>query len=676
MEKQSILMVFIKVILLVIVLTFSSGFFSCRFSPIETEQRGTGVLQLILEEQGISRTVKPVLTIDSYRIYFANGPEEKSAVLSSNSMPEITLAIGSWDIRVEALNEAGGPVAEGEVSGIIISADTTTPVDLDLEPIESGTGTVDLIITWPEYIGIDSYEPLLNGSPINSGDYSVSSTEGVVRFQYSQELNAGVTFRFQLLLKTAALLQANVIEMVQIYGGLISQKTITLTDSDFTHTPTAPTDLLFVPGTITLTWNDTSNIETAFVVERSTGDESNYAVVNGSVSAGSESWQDTTAAYGYTYYYRMKAVNDFGESAYSNTSSDDLLIPAVTLLSPSNGEEVEDITPDLDWSDSLYTSEYYNLDIALDSGFDPGDMVVQESGLNSSDITLPSSLINGQTYYWRIKAVDGSDAYGQWSAVFSFTIDIDTDITITEDMNNPVTLLLVGYDAELLTGTDMNLTVTHSGTADSYSWYLDSQQIIGADQASVSFGSNLGDGSYTITSVVELDGAYLSVSYNFKVGLYYNLGDTGPAGGVIFFKDVNDDYEDFDYLEAAPGDISTGIQWYNGTNFLVGGTFGEIGYGENNTATIVGRQGAGSYAAYICKYYDLSDYNDWFLPSYDELYLMYQKRYSIGGFYEIGEYWSSSELNSDFARILGFSSGVGMDSGKEFTCRVRPIRAF
>ena len=74
--------------------------------------------------------------------------------------------------------------------------------------------------------------------------------------------------------------------------------------------------------------------------------------------------------------------------------------------------------------------------------------------------------------------------------------------------------------------------------------------------------------------------------------------------------------------------------------------------------------------------------DDWFLPSKDELNLMYTnlKKAGLGGFVYSGEYWSSSEGGSDYvgAMYQYFHDGTQflVFVRDHFRCRVRPIRAF
>jgi hypothetical protein len=133
-------------------------------------------------------------------------------------------------------------------------------------------------------------------------------------------------------------------------------------------------------------------------------------------------------------------------------------------------------------------------------------------------------------------------------------------------------------------------------------------------------------------------------------------------------------------LIASTADLSTGIQWKNGSYTTTGATGTALGTGQANTTAIVNNQGAGSYAAQLCNDYTNADtgtgvYSDWYLPSKDELNKLYQKKTAVGGFANEG-YWSSSEIDSDFAWSQFFSYGSRYDYPKLLNLRVRAVRAF
>ncbi len=73
--------------------------------------------------------------------------------------------------------------------------------------------------------------------------------------------------------------------------------------------------------------------------------------------------------------------------------------------------------------------------------------------------------------------------------------------------------------------------------------------------------------------------------------------------------------------------------------------------------------------------YNGVSYNDWFLPSYDELTSFKDlELLGIGGL--AGEYWSSSEINATSALKYNMTTGVGVGEAKSSLKKVRAIRSF
>jgi len=161
----------------------------------------------------------------------------------------------------------------------------------------------------------------------------------------------------------------------------------------------------------------------------------------------------------------------------------------------------------------------------------------------------------------------------------------------------------------------------------------------------------------------------------------YALRDTGPAGGLIFYLNPNYAADGWRYLEAAPSDQSTGVQWYNGSYVLVNAGGVAVGTGQANTTAIVNAQGTGTYAAQICADLVIGSYSDWFLPSQDEIYQMYVNLEAapyggVGGFVAASLYWSSTEYTSAIAGEHYFLSSTAGGTDKSAAVRVRAVRAF
>lgn len=223
----------------------------------------------------------------------------------------------------------------------------------------------------------------------------------------------------------------------------------------------------------------------------------------------------------------------------------------------------------------------------------------------------------------------------------------------------------------------------------------------------------------------------------------YSIGSRGPAGGWIFYDcDADNDSGNADglvssecgwrYLEAAPADITVGSSrefiygfymksatgeklYVNGTTFYNKDdcTGVKIGTGKSNTEKLIAVMGSSAYyrnyvsykyestslyAAKLCDEYSVNGYDDWFLPSINELSEMYMalkcngeadyclsnlgKTHAVTSTEESrasfakSYYFSSSEYNDSSAHIQHFSNGNRHSDSRGFKYYVRAVRAF
>ncbi len=147
-----------------------------------------------------------------------------------------------------------------------------------------------------------------------------------------------------------------------------------------------------------------------------------------------------------------------------------------------------------------------------------------------------------------------------------------------------------------------------------------------------------------------------------QVGSFYQ-------GGVVIYVDGNGHG-----LIAATTDQSIGALWgCEGTSMTTQNT---VGTGLVNTETIYVTCPDANIAARICYDAEINGYTDWYLPSKDELDLVYQNQAAIGGFNN-GLYWSSSQATPSTAYYKNFSNGNSNSNFKEsYFYRVRAIRSF
>jgi hypothetical protein len=167
----------------------------------------------------------------------------------------------------------------------------------------------------------------------------------------------------------------------------------------------------------------------------------------------------------------------------------------------------------------------------------------------------------------------------------------------------------------------------------------------------------------------------------------FSIGDTGPAGGIVFY-DKGKYSDGWRYLEAAPADLlldgdTAGVSW-GGYGKAVGTTARgtATGSGSSNTTGIVAAYGSNEpyagtadYAALRCNNIIVNGHDDWYLPSKDELNLLFELRDKIGAF-KPSWYWTSTEGSGIAAWGQNFLNGLQGLNGKMNESNVRPIRYF
>lgn len=172
-------------------------------------------------------------------------------------------------------------------------------------------------------------------------------------------------------------------------------------------------------------------------------------------------------------------------------------------------------------------------------------------------------------------------------------------------------------------------------------------------------------------------------------GFTHNIGDT-VFGGIVFYayRDVftqQERYLLYDYTSTLGFNAFSNIiasQALTTTFDLIRKEFD----GVNNTNQIIANQpGTTSGAVYLCYNLNLSGFTDWYLPSIDELNLLYNSRYiinqklvTIAGAQRIADLvaWSSTENGITDAMAFNFQSGSALNVVKSQNLIVYPIRRF
>ena len=173
-------------------------------------------------------------------------------------------------------------------------------------------------------------------------------------------------------------------------------------------TPAAPTNLtatLQAGPQALLTWTDNSTNETGFVIERSVN--GGIFSVLGQVGTGIVSFTDPTISAGSTFTYRVKAVNSAGSSAYSNTASVSLAVPAApSNLTAGSVRKGNNVKVTLTWVDNSNNENGFRVQWASDSGF-TNILMTTTAAVNATTFTT-SNLKRNTAYYFRIQSFNDS----------------------------------------------------------------------------------------------------------------------------------------------------------------------------------------------------------------------------------------------------------------------------
>ena len=200
------------------------------------------------------------------------------------------------------------------------------------------------------------------------------------------------------------------------------------------------------------------------------------------------------------------------------------------------------------------------------------------------------------------------------------------------------------------------------------------------DPSSCNYDStvNLNDGSCT-----GILGCADSTATNYNPSATCDDGSCTPLaigdiyqGGIVFYLDGNGGG-----LTTAIADQSTGADWGCYGTTITGADGTAIGTGNQNTIDIETECITSGIAADLCANLILSGYGDWFLPSRDELELMYINLHNQGlGSFSNDYYWSSSEWGPNDSWYVYFADGtvsyLHPPIYKQSDISVRAIRAF
>jgi hypothetical protein len=293
----------------------------------------------------------------------------------------------------------------------------------------------------------------------------------------------------------------------------------TYAQASWCATPAAPSGLTAtttLTSKITLTWKDNSNNESGFSIERAPNSSGTYTVI-GTVGANVATYASTSLTQNSTYYYRVRAYSSGTSttySSYSNTAS----ARTTTLTAPSSLVASSPTTTRLTLTWVYSSSSATRVDIESSATASTGPYSSVGSVKSSVTTTTLKGLSSGTLYYFRVRALDGTN-YSLYSNVAN-TKTLSTGYTITATAGTNGSISPSGA-VSVSSGGTQTFTITPS------SGYQTSSLMV--DGSSTSIVS-----SYTFTNVSSnhtISAAFSAITYTITASAGSN-GTISPSGAV------------------------------------------------------------------------------------------------------------------------------------------------
>ena len=339
---------------------------------------------------------KPVLTWNavsgatSYKVYRAaskSGTYSLLGTVTTTSYTNTGAKEGTtYYYKVKAANGAGESAYSNVVSGkVVVTPKPAAPV----VKIGNSSTSGKPMLTWNAVSGATSYKVYRATS--KSGTYSLLGT--VTATSYTNTgAKAGTTYYYKVKAVNSVGESA--------YSNIVSGKVKSVTPE-----PSAPVVKIgnsASSGKPMLTWNAVSGA-TSYKVYRATSKSGTYSLL-GTVTT--TSYTNTGAKAGMTYYYKVKAVNSAGESAYSNVVSGRATVTTLTM-----GHSASSGKPQLTWKAVSGATSYKVYRATSKNGAYSVINTTKALTYTNTGAAL------GTTYYYKVEALNAAGKSMGFSAI-------------------------------------------------------------------------------------------------------------------------------------------------------------------------------------------------------------------------------------------------------------------
>jgi len=564
--------------------------------------------------------------ISSYKVYRSAGLTGTYLALGTTTLNSYTdsglLAGTAYYYKVSAINATGESILSDSIASLTYPS---APLGLTAKSILSTKDT----LTWTSISGVLSYKVYRSASATGTFSAVGSSASNIF----------GDT---GLIPNTAYFYKISATNSMG-ESGLSSAITVTTT-------PAAPVGVTATgnsASSIGVTWTQTSGF--SYKIYRTASATGIYAPIG---TSSTNSFGDSALNAGTTYYYKVSAINASGESDLSsavNATTYPAVPSALTIASALATKIL------LTWTTMPGAVSYTVFRNATANGTYTAISTPATNSYTDSGLTANTA------YYYKVISVNSAGVSAPSGSVNTIT----------------------------LPAAPANVTVTGaSASTDTITWTAITGLTYKVYRSSIASGTYSQVGASATSNFIDT-GLTASMTYYYRVSAVNATGESDQSaneisfttysyalgqsyeGGIIYYVDSTGKHG----LIAAPTD--QGLPQWGCSNQVISGTSSKIGSGRANTIAIVNACSTPGIAASLCYDLTLGGYNDWFLPSSDELNLLYLNQNVVGGM-SYNVYWSSTECGATCAVDQHFDLGdqVAATKSAQGLVSVRAVRAF
>ena len=346
-----------------------------------------------------------------FRIERATGAGAFSAIttvqVNTTTFSDTTALPGTTYLYVVyAFNAAGDSPPSNIATATTFPPPPTAPSRLTATAVS--TGQVNL--TWRDNANNETGFRIERAT--GAGAFALLTTVGANVASYADmTVSAATTYSYRVLAYNSA-------------GNSGFSNTATATTPAATP-PAAPTSLTATlnplsssPPSTVLSWIDNANNETSFSIQRATNAGFTAGLTTFTVGANITTYTDGPLVLNTTYYYRVKAVNSFGSSAYTNNAS--VTTPSVLLpANPTNLAFVSStiLSITISWTDNAANEQgfyVFRSTTGANGAYTLVGTVLPKLAAAPSTVSFTNLLLTrGTTYWYKVRAYNsaGSSSY-------------------------------------------------------------------------------------------------------------------------------------------------------------------------------------------------------------------------------------------------------------------------